>query len=459
MNFLDIIFMVNTVILAAGKGNRMYSNKPKVLQKLASKPLLGYVLDVAKEVSDNIYIVCGYKKDVVSKYFADIDANWVVQKRQLGTADALNCALKHINDGIVLILYGDVPLIQKNTINSLLNIAKDKNAAILSAKLDNPSGYGRIIRNANNDISAIVEDKDANAQQIKICEINTGIMAVKTELLQKYINKLTTNNAKKELYLTDIVGVMFNDGIKFSSFICPDKYEIAGVNDNYQLMQLARVLQKRYAKNLMQQGLQLSDYSRFDCRGDLSFGKDCFIDINVIINGKVILGNNVIIQANCIINDSKIDDNTTIYANSIIDNASVGKNVSIGPFARIRPETKLIKNSKIGNFVEIKKSIIGENSKIGHLSYIGDSDIGSNVNIGAGVITCNYDGKKKYKTYIGNNAFIGSNSQLIAPINIGSSAIIGAGSTITKDAPKNEITITRSKQRSIKKPKTNTKKD
>ncbi len=443
--------MIHSVILAAGMGNRMHSNKPKVLQELASRPILSYVIDVAKEVSNSTYIVCGYKKDAIIKQFAAVNVNWVIQKQQLGTADALNCALKHIDSGITLVLYGDVPLIQKETINSLLNLAKKQGAAILTAKLYNPSGYGRIIRNTDNDISKIIEDKDANKQQLNIFEINTGIMAVTTELLHKYINKLTTNNAKKELYLTDIVGIMFNDGIKFSSLICPDKYEIYGVNDKYQLMQLEKILQKRYAKKAMQQGLQIADYNRFDCRGNLSFGTDCFIDINVIITGEVILGNNVVIQANCIIKDSKINDNTIVYANSIIDSASIGKGVSIGPFARIRPETKLMKNSKIGNFVEVKKSVIGENTKINHLSYIGDGKIGNNVNIGAGVITCNYDGKKKHTTYIGDNAFIGSNSQLIAPINIGSGALIGAGSTITKDAPKNEITVARSKQKSIKK--------
>lgn len=442
--------MIQSVILAAGHGKRMFSATPKVLQKLAQKPLLSYVLDIAYACSDKVNVICGYKHDILKKSFNDTRINWILQKEQLGTADALNTAMANIDSGIVLILYGDVPLLKIATIKELLANAQITGAAILTASLDDASGYGRIIRNANNDISAIIEHKDASKEQLNITEVNTGIMAIKAELLHKYLSKLDTNNQQQELYLTDIVKLAFADNVIFQGIICADKYEVAGVNDKYQLGVLERVVQERYAQKLMQQGLTLIDYRRFDCRGKLDFGTDCLIDINVILVGNVVIGNNVIIEANCIITDTIIGDNSTIYANSIITQAHIADNVAIGPFARIRPDTQIASGAKVGNFVEVKKTIIGKNSKINHLSYIGDGIIGVAVNIGAGVITCNYDGINKQQTNIADDAFIGSGSQLIAPVNIGAGATIGAGSTITKDTPKQTLTLSRVKQTSIK---------
>ncbi|ALE52394.1 bifunctional N-acetylglucosamine-1-phosphate uridyltransferase/glucosamine-1-phosphate acetyltransferase [Candidatus Thioglobus autotrophicus] len=438
---------IHAIILAAGKGTRMNSSKPKVLQTLADNTLLGHVLKQAKLISQKIHVVYGFGGAQVQQTINDNHINWVEQKQQLGTGHAVQQATPHIEDNsISLILYGDVPLIQRATLEQLISACKTSGIALLSVILENPTGYGRIIRD-NNIIQAIVEQKDASAEQLKVCEVNTGIMAVRTTLLKKYLNSLDTNNAQGELYLTDIIASAVNDGKTISSVITTDEFEVAGVNDKTQLAELERIYQQQKAAKYMQLGLSLKDPSRFDCRGELSFGQDCEIDFNTLIEGVVTLGNNTTIAPNCCIKNSKIGDNVTILANSVIEDAVIGNGASIGPFARIRPQANIGENAKIGNFVEVKKSTIGKGSKVSHLSYVGDSTVGKGVNIGAGVITCNYDGVNKHQTIIGDGAFIGSDSQLVAPISIGKNATIGAGSTITSSAPEGQLTLSRSKQR------------
>ena len=444
--------MIHSIILAAGKGRRMHSSLPKVLQNLSDKPLLGHVLDTACQVSDNLYVVCGYKQDLVRQMFAQTKIHWVTQAQQLGTAHAVSQAMFNIanNQDIVLILYGDVPLIKTKTLTILCQKAQKNKVALLSTVLEDPTGYGRIVRDELGNINQVIEQKDGDEKTLKITEVNTGIMAIKANLLHQYLPKINHHNAQGELYLTDIIGLLVQNKINISSLICPDTIEVMGVNNKVDLAHLERNIQQQTVQILMAQGLTLKDPNRFDCRGKLSFGTDCCIDINTIITGKVSLGNQVTIEANCLIKNSKIGDNSIIYANSIVEDSIIQSQVQVGPFARIRPQTNLGDNSKIGNFVEVKKSTIGKHTKINHLSYIGNSTIGNQVNIGAGVITCNYDGKNKHQTIINDGAFIGSNSQLIAPVKIGKNAKIGAGSTITKDAPEQQLTLSRIKQVSVK---------
>lgn len=438
---------IHAIILAAGKGTRMNSKKPKVLQTLANNTLLAHVLAQAKSICQKVHIVYGFGGDAVQSSIDDDSINWVEQTQQLGTGHAVAQAMPFVEaDSISLVLYGDVPLIQEQTLQTLINKAKQTGVALLSVALDNPTGYGRIIRK-NNQIQAIVEQKDASIEQLKICEVNTGIMALDSGLLNAYLGKLDSNNAQGELYLTDIIEMAVSDGKTIASVITDNEFEVAGVNDKAQLAELERVFQLEQATKYMQQGLGLKDPSRFDCRGSLNFGQDCEIDINTVIEGEVTLGNNTTIAPNCIIKNTKIGDNVSILPNSVIEDALISNGASIGPFARIRPEANIGENAKIGNFVEVKKSTIGKGSKVSHLSYIGDTIMGSDVNIGAGVITCNYDGANKHQTNIGDNAFVGSDSQLVAPVTIGVGATIGAGSTITSDAPAQQLSLSRSKQR------------
>ena len=440
---------IHAIILAAGKGTRMKSTKPKVLQTPATSKLLGHVLKQAKLISQHIHVVYGFGGDQVKQSVDDKTVNWVEQAEQLGTGHAVQQATPHIeDDSMSLILYGDVPLIQHNTLAQLINAGTKSGVALLSVNLENPTGYGRIIRN-NDTIQAIVEQKDASAEQLKICEVNTGIMAVQTKLLKKYLAGLNANNAQGELYLTDIIKSGVNDGKTIASVITTNEFEVAGVNDKVQLAELERIYQQQKANQYMEQGLSLKDPSRFDCRGELTFGQDCEIDFNTLIEGVVTLGNNTTIAPNCHIKNAQIGDNVAILANSVIEDAVISTGASIGPFARIRPQAHIGENAKIGNFVEIKKSNIGKSSKVSHLSYVGDSTVGEEVNIGAGVITCNYDGVNKHQTIIGDGAFIGSDSQLIAPVTIGKNATIGAGSTITSNTPEGQLTLSRSKQKSF----------
>lgn len=437
---------VQIIILAAGKGSRMKSKLPKVLQKLSGSTLLSHVISTAQKISSEIHVVYGFKGDLIKAEFKNEALMWVEQAEQLGTGHAVAQAMPGISDGsISLILYGDVPLIQEATLNELIDKAKCSKLALLSVNLNDPTGYGRIVRK-NNVIQSIVEQKDANTDQLKIQEVNTGIMAVNSALLKTYLGQLNSDNAQGELYLTDIIEMAVNDGKTISSVTTKNQFEVAGINDKLQLASLERIYQQNLANHFMELGLTLSDPLRFDCRGSLLFGHDCEIDINVIIEGNVILGNNSSITPNCIIKNTTIGDNVTVLPNSIIEGATIKNNVSIGPFARIRPEVTVDDNAKIGNFVEIKKSTIGYGSKISHLSYIGDTTMGEMVNIGAGVITCNYDGVNKHQTLIEDGAFIGSNTQLIAPVTIGKNATIGAGSKITKNAPEERLTLSLSQQ-------------
>ena len=444
--------MNTAIILAAGQGTRMKSQTAKVLHKVGSKCLLQHVVDAASDHVETINVIVGHNSQSVKGAIKESKVNWVLQDKQLGTGHAVQQAAPLLNDdSICLILYGDVPLIQSNTIEKLLVKARTSGFSLLSVVLDDPSGYGRIIRDTNGLIQSIVEQKDASERQQNVKEINTGIMAIKGSLLKKYLNELKPNNAQGELYLTDIVESAVKDNVNIASFVCENASEVMGINDKKQLSQAERFYQVRQAEDFMSSGLTIMDPSRFDCRGGLTFGNDCTIDVNVVFEGDNVLGNNVLISPNCIIKDSKIGDNTSILPNSIIENSIIGSNTTIGPFARIRPDTNIGDHSKVGNFVEIKKSTIKNNSKVSHLSYVGDSKIGDDVNIGAGVITCNYDGANKHQTEIKDGAFIGSNSQLVAPVSIGKNATIGAGSTITQNAPDNKLTLSRNKQSTIDK--------
>ena len=442
--------MIDAIILAAGQGTRMKSNKAKVLHQLGGKSLLQHVVDAIKPLSSSINIVIGNDAELVKNSINNHSINWVLQKKQLGTGHAVQQATSNINgEATCVILYGDVPLFSTNTIKSLISKSESTGFSLLSVILDNPTGYGRIIRDKNKLIKAIVEDKDTNRQEQKIDEINTGIMAIQGFLLKKYITQLETDNSQGELYLTDIVKIAVKDSVTISSLVCDNVSEVMGINDKNQLAEAERIYQQQQAKDMMSNGLTIKDPSRFDCRGNLIFGKDCSVDINVVFEGENELGENVLIAPNCIIKNAKIGDHAEIKANTIIDNAVIGSHATVGPFARIRPETKVGNNARIGNFVEVKKSSIDDGSKVPHLSYVGDSTIGQNVNVGAGVITCNYDGVNKHQTIIKNGAFIGSDTQLIAPVTVGENATIGAGSTITQDVPGEKLTLSRKKQTTI----------
>ncbi|MDA9801890.1 bifunctional UDP-N-acetylglucosamine diphosphorylase/glucosamine-1-phosphate N-acetyltransferase GlmU [Candidatus Pseudothioglobus singularis] len=444
--------MNTAIILAAGQGTRMNSQTAKVLHKVGNKSLLQHVIDASRPLVNSINVIIGHHSESVKKTTSNEGINWVNQKEQLGTGHAVQQAIPHINDNsICLILYGDVPLIKTETLQKLTDKAESSGFSLLSVMMENPFGYGRIIRDSNNSILSIVEQKDASKDELQVREINTGIMAIRGSILKKYLKKLEPNNSQGELYLTDIVEKAVKDNVNIASFICESVAEVMGINDKNQLSQAERAYQQDKASDLMSKGLTIMDPKRFDCRGELRFKDDCVIDVNVVFEGDNDLGKNVLISPNCIIKASKIGDNTHILANSIIENAVIGSNTSIGPFARIRPETKIGNHSKIGNFVEVKKSSIENNSKVSHLSYIGDSKIGNDVNVGAGVITCNYDGINKFQTEIKDGAFVGSNSQLVAPVTIGKNATIGAGSTITQNTPDGQLTLSRNKQSTISK--------
>ena len=442
--------MINAIILAAGQGTRMNSNKAKVLHQLGGKSLLQHVIDAINPLTTSINIVIGNDAELVKNSINSHSINWIVQEKQLGTGHAVKQAKTSINDkSTYIILYGDVPFISTNTIKSLIAQSQLTGFSLLSVILDDPSGYGRIVRDKNKLIQTLLEQKDADDEKQKINEINTGVIAIKGSLLKKYISQLKPNNKQGELYLTDIVEIAVSDNVIISSLVCDNASEVMGINNKNQLAEAEGIYRQKQAKDLMSKGLTIKDPSRFDCRGNLIFGKDCSVDINVVFEGENELGNNVLIAPNCIIKNAKIGDHTEIKASSIIENSIIGSHTTVGPFARIRPETKVGNYAKIGNFVEVKKSTIGDKSKVPHLSYVGDSSIGQDVNISAGVITCNYDGVNKHQTIIEDGAFIGSDTQLIAPITVGKNATIGAGSTITQDAPSEKLTLSRKKQKTI----------
>ncbi|MDD5215655.1 MAG: bifunctional UDP-N-acetylglucosamine diphosphorylase/glucosamine-1-phosphate N-acetyltransferase GlmU [Methylococcales bacterium] len=442
---------LTTIILAAGKGTRMRSQLPKVLHHIAEKPLLKHVHDTAIQLENNtIHIVIGHGAELVKKNLANLQVNWVEQTQQLGTGHAVQQVGNQISDeSIALVLYGDVPLLKIETLQLLLSKINEKTLALLTVNLQNPTGYGRIVRDNFGKVLRIVEEKDATETEKQITEGNTGILAVQGKALKKWLSQLGNNNAQGEYYLTDIIALAVADGFEIATSSPQNEDEVLGVNDKLQLAHLERVYQLQQAQNLMRQGVTLRDPNRFDLRGSLEIGQDVEIDVNVIFEGKNQIGNNVKIGANCLIKNATIGDDVIILANCVIENAEVGANSRIGPFARLRPETVLATDTHIGNFVEIKKSVIGQGSKVNHLSYIGDSLVGKKVNIGAGTITCNYDGANKFQTIIEDGAFIGSDTQLVAPVTVGKNATIGAGSTITKDTPDDQLTLSRSKQLSV----------
>ena len=443
---------ITTIILAAGKGTRMCSDLPKVLHKIANRPLLRHVYDMSYQLNNNVIkIVYGHGANLVSKVLADIDVSWVEQKQQLGTGHAVQQVSDQISDSdIVLILYGDVPLLKLATVKGLLANVSDKTLALLTVKLKNPTGYGRIVRDSSGKVTKIVEEKDASITEKEIVEGNTGIMAVEGNKLKKWLNQLSNDNAQGEYYLTDIIEMAVADQITIITTQPESVDEVLGVNNRIQLSHLERVYQQEQAIMLMERGVTLMDPARFDLRGTIvKLGIDIVCDVNVIIEGKNSIGNNVIIGANTHIKNSIIGDNVEILANCIIENSVVGQGSKIGPYARLRPETVLAENVHIGNFVELKKSTVASFSKINHLSYIGDATVGAQVNIGAGTITCNYDGVNKFRTIIEDGVFIGSDTQLIAPVTVGKNATIGAGSTITRDSPENQLTLSRAKQMTL----------
>ncbi len=435
------------IILAAGKGTRMRSSLPKVLQPLAGQPLLGHVIATAKKLNaNNIITIYGHGGAFVQQAFAHENIEWVEQAEQLGTGHAVQMTLPVLkNEGMALILSGDVPCVSQDTLQRLLDASKDTGIGLVTLTLEDATGYGRIVRE-NGQIQAIVEHKDASDEQRQIKEINTGIYCVSNAKLHEWLPRLSNDNAQGEYYLTDIVAMALQDGMTVASVEPQLAFEVEGVNDRVQLAALEREFQQFQAKQLMQQGVHLIDPSRFDLRGELQVGQDVRIDINVILEGQVTLGDGVEIGAGCVIKNTTIAAGTKVQPYSIFENAIVGENVQIGPFARLRPGAKLAAEVHIGNFVEVKNSTIGVGSKANHFTYLGDAEVGSGSNIGAGTITCNYDGANKFKTIIGDAAFIGSNSSLVAPVNIGHGATVGAGSVITRDVSDNSLAFERSKQ-------------
>lgn len=439
---------LSIVILAAGQGKRMNSNLPKVLQPLAGQPLLAHVLQTAHALqADAIHVVYGHGGEQVRAAFANESIQWALQAEQLGTGHALAQAMPAISDEqTVLVLYGDVPLTQAQTLQPLLDAATRGSVGLLSVKLADPTGYGRIVRNAAGNVVRIVEHKDANTKERAIDEANTGLLASTAAQLRRWLSQLKNDNAQGEYYLTDIVTMAVRDGVNVEAVLAPDEAEVLGVNDRIQLAEVESHLRARRSRELMVRGAIMADPSRVDIRGKVSIGRDVFIDVNVVLVGEVHIADNARIGPNCYIKDSRIGAGTEVFANCVMDKAVVGPNCNIGPFARLRPEAELADHVHIGNFVEVKKSQIGSASKINHLTYIGDAIVGAKVNIGAGTITVNYDGINKWRTEIGDNAFVGSGSMLVAPVKVGAGANTGAGSTITKDAPEGKLTLARARQ-------------
>ncbi len=443
---------LNVVILAAGLGKRMYSSLPKVLHPLAGKPLLAHVLDTARTLSpQRICIVYGHGGEIVPRAIGDPALTWALQSPQLGTGHALMQALPHLDKrGMTLVLYGDVPLTRAETLQKLLAVANEQTLGLLTVGLPDPSGYGRIVRNSETgNIAAIVEEKDASESQRTIRETNTGIMAIPNEYLYGWLSRLENHNAQKEYYLTDIVSMAVSDGIRVEAAQPDHAWETTGVNSKTQLAALERIYQAEYARKLLEQGVTLADPARIDVRGQLSCGRDVTIDIDCIFEGDVHLDHGVTVGAHSILKNVKVAADAAIAPFSLIEAAEIGENCRIGPYARIRPGTRLDRDVHIGNFVEVKNSVIASSSKVNHLSYIGDAEVGRSVNIGAGTITCNYDGANKYKTIIEDNVFVGSDTQLVAPVKVAQGSTIGAGSTITRDTPPQQLTLSRARQTTI----------
>lgn len=440
------------IILAAGQGTRMRSDLPKVLHPVAGKPMLQHVIaSCQKLTNDRLAVVYGHGGEQVKQAIQDESIVWVLQAEQRGTGHAVAQAIELAPDAAtVLIAYADTPLIRPETLHNLATSLGDAALSVLTTKLNNPTGYGRIVRNEQGAIQCIVEEKDADETTRAIQEINTGFMVAKGLDFKRWLKQLTPNNAQGEYYLTDCIAMAVKEQRIVKAVVCADSLEVEGINNRVQLARLERVAQQRQVEALMLAGVSVADPARLDIRGQVKAGKDCFIDINVLFLGSVELGDQVMIEPNCVLQDAKIGSGSHIKANTCIEGAVVGDNCDVGPFARLRPGTILAEQAKIGNFVETKKARIGQGSKVSHLSYIGDTEMGEDVNIGAGTITCNYDGVNKFKTTIGDRVFVGSCTQLVAPVTIEDDATIGAGSTITKTAPAGQLTLARAKQMSIK---------
>ncbi len=440
------------MILAAGQGTRMRSDKPKVLHELAGKTLLEHVYTAASRLKHReMLVVYGYGGDAVRERHARLPVSWVEQKDRFGTGHAVLQAMPHIpEDDLVLIINADTPLITAATLKKLVASAMDSGFALLTSVVEDPSGYGRIKRDGEGKITHIVEDRDTSADEKSITEINTGILAVTAGPLRQWLEALDNRNSQEEYYLTDIVALAARQDVAIRSVSPESNIEIRGINDRVQLAEMERYYQLVQAHQLMRRGVTIMDPGRFDLRGELEVGGDIVIDINVLFEGRIKIGKKVSIGPNCCIRDTIIGDEVTILPNCVIDNAIIGNGCRIGPFSRIRPDTVLDENVRVGNFVEIKKSGIGPGTKINHLSYVGDSDVGREVNIGAGTVTCNYDGANKHKTIIEDNVFIGSDTQLIAPVRVGAGATIAAGSVVTRDVEEGVLAISRTDQKSVR---------
>ena len=441
---------MNIVILAAGQGKRMHSNLPKVLHPLAGKALVSHVIDTARSLSpQTLCVVYGHGGEAVRRTLDAPDLAWALQEPQLGTGHAVQQALPHLSsEGTTLILYGDVPLIRAETLKQLAHAAQGA-LAILTVELADPSGYGRIVRDASRRVLRIVEQKDATDEELRIGEINTGIMAMPSALLGEWLGRLSNDNAQQEYYLTDIVSMAVDAGLPIRTANPLHEWEVLGVNSKVQLAQLERIAQHCRAEQLMEQGVRLADPQRFDVRGELVCGRDVFIDVGCVFEGRVELDEAVEVGPHCVLKNARIGAGTRLAAFTHVEDAVVGPDGRIGPFARLRPGAELAGDVHIGNFVEIKKSTIDAHSKVNHLAYIGDATIGTRVNVGAGTITCNYDGANKFRTIIEDDAFIGSDTQLVAPVTVGRGATLGAGTTLTRNAPPDALTLSRAKQVSL----------
>ncbi len=443
---------LQVVILAAGKGTRMRSRLPKVLQPLAGRPLLAHVLDTAHELRDaRCVVVVGHGAQQVREAFAaQPGLRFCEQSPQLGTGHAVQQACPQIDDaGIVLVLYGDVPLVRAQTLQPLLDAAESGALAVLTARLPDPSGYGRIVRDPEGRLLRIVEHKDADARERTIDEVNSGILAAPAQALKRWVWQLRNHNAQQEYYLTDVVQLAQAEGLAVHGVLAPDAEELLGVNDRLQLAQIERQAQRRQAERLMREGVTLLDPQRIDVRGELRCGQDVRIDVGCVFEGRVELGDDVVVGPHCVLRDCSIGAGSRIEAFSHVDGARCAEGVRIGPYARLRPGSELAREVHVGNFTEVKNSTLGEGSKANHLSYVGDASVGARVNIGAGTITCNYDGAAKHRTVIEDDVFIGSDTQLVAPVRVGRGATLGAGTTLTLDAPAGKLTLSRARQLSI----------
>lgn len=442
---------LSIVVLAAGQGKRMHSDLPKVLQPLAGRPLLAHVLDAARSLAPaSIHVVHGHGAERVRAAFPDADLDWCLQAEQLGTGHAVAQAMPNVPDGnTVLILCGDVPLIQSETLARVAAAADGAALALLTAELPDPSGYGRVLRDADGRVTRIVEQRDADEREQRIREINTGLMAMPAADLRRWVASLSNDNAQREYYLTDVIAMAGSEGRSVVGVPASDALETIGINDKAQLAAAERAYQRRIAEQLMAQGVTLADPDRLDVRGTLVAGRDVFLDIGVIIVGRVELGDRVRVGPYCVLVDASIGADGIVHSHSVVSGLVAASGCELGPFARIRPGTVLADGVKVGNFVEIKNGNVGAETKIGHLTYIGDTTLGSDVNVGAGTVTCNYDGAAKHRTVIGDRAFIGSGTMLVAPVEVGADATIGAGSTLTKNTPPGELTLARARQTTI----------